>query len=75
MPARTFETSWRQAHLHACDRGRNSRASAAIDIIAAHRVNLARSQVTRLSVSIKVACLQLERFLERGLIVEQIALW
>ncbi|WP_025829162.1 hypothetical protein [Acetobacter okinawensis] len=68
--ARALEASWRQARLQAGDQRRNSRASAAIDVIAAHPVISATSLAARLSMSIKAACLLLERFLERGLIVE-----
>ncbi|MBO1326184.1 hypothetical protein K2X14_14665 [Acetobacter sp. TBRC 12305] len=67
---RTLEASWHQARLQAGDQRRNSRASAAIDVIAAHPVISATSLAARLSMSIKAACLLLERFLERGLIVE-----
>jgi hypothetical protein len=68
--ARTLEASWRAARLQAGGQRCTSRARAAIDVIAAHPVISATTLAMRLSMSIKAACQLLERFLEKGLIVE-----
>lgn len=67
---RTLEASWRAARLQAGGQRRTSRARAAIDVIAAHPVISATTLAMRLSMSIKAACQLLERFLEKGLVVE-----
>ncbi|MFT9198964.1 hypothetical protein [Gluconobacter oxydans] len=66
----TLERSWRQARDQAGDQRRNSRASMAIDVIAAHPVISATSLAQRLSISVQAVCVLLDRFLERDLIVD-----
>lgn len=68
--ARTLEASWRAARLQAGGQRRTSRALAAIDVIAAHPVISATTLAARLLMSIKAACQLLDRFAEKGLIVE-----
>ncbi|MCX2567398.1 hypothetical protein OQ496_13155 [Acetobacter suratthaniensis] len=66
----TLERSWRNARAQAGDQRRNSKAALAIDIIAAHPVISASTLAARLSVSVQAACVLLERFGERGLVVD-----
>ncbi|GAB3587007.1 hypothetical protein [Acetobacter peroxydans] len=66
----TLERSWRDARAQAGDQRRNSKAALAIDIIAAHPVISATTLAARLSVSVQAACVLLERFVERGLVVD-----
>ncbi|MBO1329532.1 hypothetical protein J2D75_13775, partial [Acetobacter suratthaniensis] len=58
------------ARAQAGDQRRNSKAALAIDIIAAHPVISASTLAARLSVSVQAACVLLERFGERGLVVD-----
>lgn len=66
----TLERSWRDARAQAGDQRRNSKAALAIDIIAAHPVISATTLAARLSVSVQAACVLLERFVDRGLVVD-----
>lgn len=66
----TLDRSWRNARVQAGDQRRNSKAPLAIDIIAAHPVISATTLAARLSVSVQAACVLLERFLERGLVID-----
>lgn len=66
----TLDQSWRGARAQAGDQRRNSKAPLAIDIIAAHPVISATTLATQLSVSVQAACVLLERFLERGLVID-----
>ena len=66
----TLERSWRDARAQAGDQRRNSKAALAIDIIAAHPVISATTLAARLSVSVQAACVLLERFVERRLVVD-----
>lgn len=68
--AHTLERSWRDARAQAGNQRRNSKAALAIDIIAAHPVISATTLAARLSVSVQAACVLLERFVERGLVVD-----
>lgn len=66
----TLDRSWRGARAQAGDQRRNSKAPLAIDIIAAHPVISATTLAAQLSVSVQAACVFLERFLERGLVID-----
>ncbi len=66
----TLERSWWDARAQAGDQRRNSKAALAIDIIAAHPVISATTLAARLSVSVQAACVLLERFVARGLVVD-----
>jgi hypothetical protein len=66
----TLERSWQDARAQAGDQRRNSKAALAIDIIAAHPVISATTLAARLSVSVQAACVLLERFVERELVVD-----
>lgn len=66
----TLERAWRDARAQAGNQRRNSKAALAIDIIAAHPVISATTLAARLSVSVQAACVLLERFLDRGLVID-----
>jgi hypothetical protein len=66
----TLERAWRDARAQAGNQRRNSKAALAIDIIAAHPVISATTLATKLSVSVQAAYVLLERFLERGLVID-----
>lgn len=66
----TLERAWCAARAQAGNQRRNSKAALAIDIIAAHPVISATTLAAKLSVSIQAACVLLERFVERGLVVD-----
>ena len=66
----TLDRSWRDARAQAGDQRLNSNAALAIDILAAHPVISATTLAARLSVSVQAACVLLERFVERGLVVD-----
>lgn len=66
----TLERAWHEARAQAGNQRRNSKAALAIDIIAAHPVVSATTLAARLSVSVQAACVLLERFVDRGLVVD-----
>lgn len=65
-----IEHQWHHARAHSGARRCNSRAGTAIDLIAAFPVLSATRLAGLLGVSVKSACLLLERFLAEGLVTE-----
>ena len=65
-----LERSWRDARAQAGNQRRHSKAALAIDVIAAYPVISATTLAAKLSVSIQAACVLLERFLDRGLVID-----
>lgn len=65
-----MEHQWRHARLHDGACRSNSRAGTAIDLIAAFPLLSATSLADKLGVSVKTACILLDRFLEKGLVIE-----
>jgi ribosomal protein S25 len=66
----TLERSWRDARAQAGNQRRHSKAALAIDVIAAYPVISATTLAAKLSVSVQAAYVLLERFVERGLVVD-----
>ena len=64
------EQSWRDAWAQAGNQQRNSKAALAIDAIATYPVIFATTPAAKLSMSIQATYVLLERFVERGLIVD-----
>ncbi len=65
-----IERQWHHARAHSGARRCNSRAGTAIDLIAAFPLLSATRLAGLLGVSVKSACLLLERFLAEGLVTE-----